>query len=67
MSPADVVMLSGCKDDQTSADSFENGAATGAMSHAFIQVMRNNPNQSYISLLNNTRDILASSISKASA
>lgn len=59
-SPADVVMFSGCKDTQTSADTVENGAATGAMSHAFIQVMRNNPNQSYLSLLNNMRDILAS-------
>lgn len=59
-SPADVIMFSGCKDNQTSADSFEDGSPTGAMSHAFLQVMRNNPNQSYLSLLNNTRDILAS-------
>lgn len=57
-SPADVIMISGCKDNQTSADSFEDGAATGAMSHAFIQVMRNNKNQSYLSLLNNMRDVL---------
>lgn len=59
-SPADVVMFSGCKDDQTSADSFEDGQATGALSHAFIQVMKNNKNQSYLSLLNNIRDVLAS-------
>ncbi|KAI8376291.1 caspase domain-containing protein [Radiomyces spectabilis] len=34
-SPADVIMFSGCKDDQTSADAQEAGKATGAMSHAF--------------------------------
>jgi hypothetical protein len=30
---ADVISLSGCKDDQTSADTFEDGAAVGAASH----------------------------------
>lgn len=34
-SPADVIMFSGCKDDQTSADANEAGKATGAMSYAF--------------------------------
>lgn len=33
-SPADVIMLSGCKDYQTSADAQEEGQSTGAMSHA---------------------------------
>lgn len=37
-SGADVVMLSGCKDSQTSADATEAGKATGAMSWAFISV-----------------------------
>ena len=31
---ADVIMFSGCKDDQTSADAQEAGRATGAMSYA---------------------------------
>lgn len=31
-SPADVIMWSGCKDSQTSADTSEAGKATGAMS-----------------------------------
>lgn len=35
-SPADVIMFSGCKDYQTSADAQDHGHATGAMSHAFI-------------------------------
>ncbi|KAF7437385.1 Metacaspase [Pleurotus ostreatus] len=32
-SPADVISFSGCKDGQTSADTFANGVAVGAMSH----------------------------------
>ncbi|CCH59263.1 hypothetical protein TBLA_0B04250 [Henningerozyma blattae CBS 6284] len=58
-SPADVVMISGSKDNQTSADSKVNGVATGAMSYAFIQVMTNQPEQSYLSLLKNMRSELA--------
>ncbi|OBZ85998.1 Metacaspase-1 [Choanephora cucurbitarum] len=58
-SPADVIMFSGCKDNQTSADAKEDGKATGAMSHAFITTLRENPNQSYRALLNNIREILA--------
>jgi Caspase domain len=44
----DVWMFSGCADDQTSADTSIAGAATGAMSYAFIKTMRSNPQQSYI-------------------
>ncbi|KAG2234528.1 hypothetical protein INT48_007341 [Thamnidium elegans] len=58
-SHADVIMFSGCKDDQTSADAQEAGKATGAMSYAFITTLRKNPNQSYQQLLNSVRDILA--------
>ncbi|SAM04311.1 hypothetical protein [Absidia glauca] len=57
-SVADVVMFSGCKDDQTSADAQEAGKSTGAMSFAFISALRQNPNQSYQELLNSVRDIL---------
>ncbi|KAI7880730.1 peptidase C14 [Lichtheimia hyalospora FSU 10163] len=55
---ADVIMFSGCKDDQTSADAQEAGKATGAMSYAFTTTLRDNPNQTYNQLLNNVRDIL---------
>ena len=44
----DVWMYSGCADDQTSADTSIDGLATGAMSWAFINTMRENPSQSYI-------------------
>ncbi|RCH83321.1 Ca(2+)-dependent cysteine protease [Rhizopus azygosporus] len=55
---ADVIMFSGCKDDQTSADAQEAGRATGAMSYALTTTLRQNPNQSYHQLLNNLRQIL---------
>ncbi|KAI7857406.1 peptidase C14, caspase domain-containing protein [Circinella umbellata] len=57
-SAADVIMFSGCKDDQTSADAQEAGKSTGAMSYAFTTTLRENPNQSYQQLLNSVRDIL---------
>ncbi|KAK7050944.1 Ca(2+)-dependent cysteine protease [Paramarasmius palmivorus] len=57
-SPADVISWSGCKDTQTSADTQEGGQATGAMSYAFMLTLGQNPQQSYIELLNNVRDIL---------
>ncbi|KAI9245021.1 caspase domain-containing protein [Sporodiniella umbellata] len=55
---ADVIMFSGCKDDQTSADAQEAGRATGAMSFALTTTLRRNPDQSYHQLLNNLRIIL---------
>ncbi|KAF4635801.1 hypothetical protein G7Y89_g2292 [Cudoniella acicularis] len=55
----DVWMFSGCADSQTSADTSIAGAATGAMSHAFIKTLRADPNQSYVQVLQNTRLELA--------
>lgn len=54
-SPADVIMFSGSKDNQTSADAVENGASTGAMSFAFLKVLSQQPQTSYLSLLQNMR------------
>ncbi|KAG7660510.1 casA [[Candida] subhashii] len=62
--PADVISMSGCKDDQTSADAKEDGQSTGAMSYAFMTVMRQNPDQSYLSLLQNMREVLSSKYSQ---
>jgi hypothetical protein len=58
-SPADVVMWSGSKDDQTSADATIASQATGAMSWAFVTALKKNPQQSYVQLLNSIRDELA--------
>ncbi|CAI2167545.1 19380_t:CDS:10 [Funneliformis geosporum] len=57
-SPADIIMFSGCKDTQTSADAQEAGEATGAMSHALVKSLRLNPNPTYQELLNSIRDVL---------
>jgi len=39
-SRADVYLYSGCRDDQTSADTSVNGAATGAMTWAFTDALK---------------------------
>lgn len=64
MSAADVISLSGCKDDQTSADASEGGRATGAMSWAFILVLEQQREQSYLSLLNAMRLLLSAKYSQ---
>jgi len=43
-----VTMFSGCKDDQTSADANIMGVSCGAMSWAFLQVMKGSPNPTYL-------------------
>ncbi|KAH6891008.1 caspase domain-containing protein [Thelonectria olida] len=58
-SSADVIMWSGSKDDQTSADATIASQATGAMSWAFVSALKKNPQQSYVQLLNTIRDELA--------
>ncbi|KXJ89426.1 metacaspase-1 [Microdochium bolleyi] len=57
-SAADVIMLSGSKDDQTSADATIASQSTGAMSWAFITALKKKPQQSYVQLLNSIRDEL---------
>ncbi|KAK8128102.1 hypothetical protein PG984_009210 [Apiospora sp. TS-2023a] len=63
-SPADVIMWSGSKDDQTSADASIAQQATGAMSWAFISAIKANPQQSYVQLLNSIRDLLETKYSQ---
>jgi hypothetical protein len=41
-----------------SADATINAQATGAMSWAFITAIKQNPQQSYVQLLNSIRDVL---------
>lgn len=56
---ADVIMFSGCKDSQTSADTKVNNTSTGAMSYAFIKAVMTNDNLSYLQLLRETKKHLA--------
>lgn len=53
-----VIMFSGCRDDQTSADATIGGGHVGAMSWAFLETMRVYGNQTYIQVLQNTRGLL---------
>ena len=39
-SKADVMVLSGCMDKQTSADAFEDNVAQGALTYAFLQTVK---------------------------
>lgn len=56
-----VIMFSGCRDDQTSADANIAGAPTGAMSWSFLEAMRRFGDQSYLQILQNTRELLKAS------
>ncbi|EJF61624.1 caspase domain-containing protein [Dichomitus squalens] len=62
--PADVITWSGCKDSQTSADTWEAGVATGAMSYAFMASLKQNPSQTYQELLRSVRTILKKNYSQ---
>lgn len=43
-----VTMFSGCRDDQTSADTNIGGMNEGAMSWAFLEIMKNTENPTYL-------------------
>lgn len=54
-----VWMYSGCRDDQTSADASIAGSHVGAMSWAFLEVMRQyGAQQSWVQVLTRTRELL---------
>lgn len=60
-SKAMIMMIAGCRDDQTSADvtnAFGKVGSTGAMSYSFITAITANPNHSWASLIRAMRDIL---------
>jgi len=59
-SRADVYLYSGCRDDQTSADTTIDGQSTGAMTWAFTSALKKNQNLSYIQILTAMRDVLNS-------
>lgn len=57
---ADIIMFSGCKDDQTSADTQVHGEASGAMSYALIKTLKNHRGQkiTYTEVLREMREVL---------
>ena len=56
-----VLMISGCTDEQTSADAFINNSSQGAMTWSFIKSVNNNPNLSWRELIKSMRDLLKNS------
>lgn len=58
-SAADVIMFSGCRDDQVAVDTSVSGVGnTGAMSWSFTESLKRNHRPSYLQLLNSMRELL---------
>ncbi|KAJ4475652.1 peptidase C14 [Lentinula aciculospora] len=55
---ADIVLISGCKDTQTSADASEDGVPTGALSWGLMSTLKENPEPTYLQLLDGIREKL---------
>jgi hypothetical protein len=56
-----VIMISGCTDNQTSADAFINNTSQGAMTWAFIESINSKPKLSWRELIQNMRKLLTTS------
>ena len=56
-----VFMISGCTDEQTSADAVFDNKANGAMTWALLQSLNQTPTASWKELLKSMRDILKKS------
>lgn len=50
-----VIMISGCKDDQTSADAMEENKYQGALTYCFLKTIGSNENRTYLELINGIR------------
>jgi len=57
-SPADVIMISGCRDEQTSGDAKLSDESSGVMSYALRFTLQNKPEPTLIELLNDMRDFI---------
>lgn len=59
--PGKVIMLSGCKDEQTSADAYINGVSQGALTNSLLNILkRNNYRIEYDELIKNIRQYIIS-------
>ncbi len=56
-----VFMISGCTDQQTSADAVFNNKPNGAMTWSLLESLKQKPNESWRELVKNMRDILKKS------
>jgi hypothetical protein len=57
----DVIMISGCRDKQTSADAYINSTFQGAMTWAFLESVNKNPNLTWKDLITTMRSSLKTS------
>jgi hypothetical protein len=55
-----ILMISGCMDDQTSSEAIINGSPQGALTSSFIEVMSSNLNCSWKELMCNMNNLLKS-------
>lgn len=55
-----VILLSGCRDDQLSTEAYMNNTVYGALSAVFVLTARDNPNMTWNELLTQMREILVS-------
>lgn len=53
-----VVLLSGCRDNQVSMDGYINNSFNGVLSSAFVYILRNNPSMTWNELLTKMREVL---------
>jgi len=58
---ANVFMISGCTDEQTSADSVFNGKANGAMTWSLLESLKQKPKCNWRELVKSMRDLLKNS------
>jgi hypothetical protein len=56
-----IIMISGCRDNQTSADAYINSKYQGAMTWAFLDTVNKNPNLSWKDLITTMRSSLKTS------
>jgi hypothetical protein len=56
-----VIMISGCTDNQTSADAFINNKSNGAMTWSLLESLKSNPEYSWRELVKNMRMLLKTS------
>lgn len=55
-----VIMISGCRDDQYSYETVNNNEVNGAMTSAFNTILTSNPNATWTELFKNVRSLLKS-------
>jgi hypothetical protein len=56
-----VIMISGCRDNQTSADAYINSKYQGAMTWSLLDTLNKNPNLTWKELITNMRSSLKTS------